>query len=406
MTSTAIATCFVASHIGNYVRLLYFQAMLRSWADQSVPCNMVLILSADNESLLDKAQNVVKMYPQITLILHKGSQFQKLGWAVYKGQLDLKLDDWIMFGDDDDLWHPDRVKIFTNCARQALPCADQIRVSVASEIKQSCVATGGDTLSKAERVLLSAVVSNNTEQYHRLDGYHYNLWSFAVKYKVLVEFCMKANTNLLQHKYADYAFSTFLMNTPFMHRVYNLFPHEYDLVGLEPSNWMYFFRLNRDCKQLCVEKSSSLIFEQTSMFNAVLKGIRVKFMEQTNDLDKLILLNQAVDEVHNMIPFVYEKIELQFMRNMTTELSFDPIFDMYFAQTPSITPDLKDSIMEVLKLMRNQFELTFLGAHSYLLLLRPPRYEKVDLNEEIEVKSGAKFKISELFEACNINMFV
>lgn len=394
-----IKTCIVASHITNTVRLLYFQAMLRSWSAQSVKCDLLVVLSAASESLLEKAKKILDGYQGIHVILYKGSQFQKIAYAAIKCDLNLQPDDWVIFADDDDLWHPDRVRVFNNCVEQVNPVVDQIRIPVAAEIRMDYVF--GDELSKAERVLLPSVVSS--ELFHRLDFVHRNMWTIAVKYKHLSRFCNLAHVNLLQHKYCDYAFTTYLMTSPHFTRVFQVFPCYYELFGLEPTNWMYFFRLNRDCTQVCLQPSSSMVYDGSRvLFQSMLKKIRLELMEDCTDFTKFTYVNECLEEVLKMIPFIFEKLELQYMQNITCKVDFDMFMQMYFKQSPTITDGKISVIKYIMRKLGNQVEATFLASFAYLTTLQPPRHEPVNLLEVIQCKNGVSMTIEELYKVANI----
>lgn len=386
-----VKSCIVASFITNNIRLLYFQAMIRSWQAQSVPVDLLLIMSASSVDLLTKSIAFLntlddKSRDRLKIIIQDGSQFQKLAMAILKCNDILRYedDDWITFSDDDDLWHPDRNKVFTNCTEFALPCTEQIRVFVAAEV----ILKGSDT-SKAEKVLSTASISN-TEQYVRLEMVHNNLWTFAVKYKLLKEFFVNAHVNLLQHKFCDYAFTAYLLSSPRIINSLQILPVMYQDIGLDADNWMYFFRLNRDCEQICVSGSTSKCYDgckqdfQVTLFTTMTELLACA----KNEKDKKFI-SECVTEVNELLKFTFEKLELQYIGGNTSVFTFDQMQDWFFSQRP-MDNKKKGVMIKVLSKLQEQMIVCFYASLNYLKTLQPPRHRRVNLDEIVVDKNGVK----------------
>ncbi|EFA75280.1 hypothetical protein PPL_11355 [Heterostelium album PN500] len=116
-----IALC--ASHIGDIERLNHLKEMIRSYVNQDVKIQFFISISCE-ESMLEQLSKEIGEWNQI-YGLHilmqsvKKSQFQH-----YKHLVDhlvsskISLSTWIIFSDDDDTWHPFRVKGYLNITRQ------------------------------------------------------------------------------------------------------------------------------------------------------------------------------------------------------------------------------------------------------------------------------------------------
>lgn len=176
---------------------------------------------------------------------HDGSQFEKYKELVHC----VDPEEWVMFTDDDDLWHPDRVKAFLDAAQGG---------SNVVRIKNLAMNFGAEkqtykTATEVSEAIEQLSVDNRVDRSSHVQ--------YMVKAKVLKDFLEAAN---VAHKYCDSALCHFLNA-------------RHDVLTKETDCWMYFFRSHpgQVCKQprhsVLVDKMTTELQVTVNLFESVTK---------------------------------------------------------------------------------------------------------------------------------------
>lgn len=133
MKPQLIALC--ASHINSWPRLAHFRHMVHSWIDQVCPIPLFVEMSVETPDLADQIRvflaKIDDPFLTITIADNKRSQF-----GHYQALVDrlgtCYSHTWVLFTDDDDLWHPRRSETYANAL------ANTPDLSIASHISSVC----------------------------------------------------------------------------------------------------------------------------------------------------------------------------------------------------------------------------------------------------------------------------
>lgn len=194
---------------------------------------------------------------------------------------------WIMFGDDDDLWHPLRVKWYrTLCAK------DNIQIVCVNRFLR----TDGkmpDTLSDLKKIREDELWLSRNPDFPEY-------WLFGVRSLVLANFFQDCDDLLINHKYCDLLFARYLLRVG--DRAQTTLIDDRDI---RKWNWGVFYRKDFDEIQVSTEYLG--LFEQNlSMifFNFQSKKEAVKALQGMNNLlqlgwkSKLLISgNQVIDNI-------------------------------------------------------------------------------------------------------------
>lgn len=125
--SILIALC--ASYINTETRLEHMFVMLRSWIDQEQLCSMCISVSIVDKHLREKfdmgieafKQTYSKKLEKISLMIfiseEQQMQFQHYKYILEKLPKLVEVNPWVIFTDDDDIWHPTRTSIYEPCIK-------------------------------------------------------------------------------------------------------------------------------------------------------------------------------------------------------------------------------------------------------------------------------------------------
>jgi len=277
-----VIVALMAVHISTSGRLLRFQHVLRSIEQQSLPwpteeLEFVLGMSWSTVSpeLEESVQNALDAFSaaregKTTVIVRqkeRHSQFQHFAAAL--AAIERRLSErragassssiWLIFGDDDDLWHSKRVAEYVQAIRR-----HSILDAVAVFATTTRVNMGQEKLSDEDVPKTEEEVDNfiaigrgkrtdleepSREWFKRLraagdnaatvpyqDDLGMEYFHLCPRLRVVQEFFATTSKNILAHRYCDLRFAEYLLSYP-------RFGHEFGLEvsWFEPTCWMYFY---------------------------------------------------------------------------------------------------------------------------------------------------------------------
>jgi len=194
-----------ASHIGGkdgLARLGMLRDMVGSWRSQTVACPLTVSISSDSRVAPLVARVVEELRrsspESLEIVVHEGerlSQFQHYrlmlrGFAELGGEGGATT--WVLFTDDDDVWHPRRVEHYKAGLRWLSEHGVMDKVLA---LRARAILIGPFQGSDVERALRSGHVT-------RQDRGHEH-WMFCCKASTLQDFVERAGEELLADKYCD-----------------------------------------------------------------------------------------------------------------------------------------------------------------------------------------------------------
>jgi hypothetical protein len=229
--------CLIASHISTPKRIKYFNAMIASVLSQTKPPDRILISISKAENcnwpiLLGEAE---KRYEIIRQPI-KMSQFQHYDFLSKKLENEDDENTWIIFGDDDDVWHKLRTETYYSWLHESCENADNILSIVSGAWKK------GTTLESAE---LKIETKNNFEH-----------WNKCIKLKYFLRFLRYTTDACKQHIYCDILFSSYIATLCADNRL----TLTYTAMPLS-NNWMYWYRTG-ECDSVCNMSKKNITIPQ------------------------------------------------------------------------------------------------------------------------------------------------
>lgn len=241
--NTIMALC--ASYINSETRLKHLFVMLSSWVNQAhMLCSMYIGVSITDEGLLkqfkEKFEKFKKVHSEelngISLVASI-SKKQLKQFQQYKRIIDecaslIKINPWIIFTDDDDIWHPNRLVMYDyaikNIASQNLVDVDHINCpyyveSVGIDAKDYSTYTDVDKGIREGTIIKSKSGANYVFSCVRMERLHY--------------FLKNANDELLDCAYADTRFCHFIQSEGRERGKRSM-----HLTECWQDGWMYFYR--------------------------------------------------------------------------------------------------------------------------------------------------------------------
>ena len=187
---------FIASHVSDEKRVPYVLSLLDSIKVDDA-CTVLIALSASVENLKHAIAAKACSYG-MRVIHYPGSQFSK-----YRRLLkEVRDNSWVCFSDDDDIWHPDRMRHI----RFGITNSQGPRVAVNITIEP---AKGSNHQPMSARDVDGLLQSGNTKPYG-LSGEFPEHWACAVRANLLCEFFDTSNDAVINHALCDMAFSSFV----------------------------------------------------------------------------------------------------------------------------------------------------------------------------------------------------
>ncbi len=226
-------TVLIASHVDDPARLRWFQCCLESIARQTVSVAVEIAWSSDIVGAQRLFDRVRDDFISLRTFQSDGRRSQ---FRHYETLSDGR-EGWILFSDDDDLWHPRRAEDYA------------IFASVSGILTCSCLhglssATSKTTLAEIqpedfEDVDRGVESGSASVQNDRLDCKVANYTQLATSRRVLREFVARAGP-LLDDRYCDLAFSVFV-------RTYQ--PH--NTAVFKTVQWNYYYRVGGGYTHAC-----------------------------------------------------------------------------------------------------------------------------------------------------------
>ena len=204
---------FCASHIDGLERLKCFRAMLTSWKEQSFPVYLYVCLSCE-PAVGNVVQRVLEQakaeHPMLQTCTHTGrlSQFEHYRCLTqfFSRKGGYPEDLYVIFTDDDDLWHPHRAASYLRFYEQLhqrpegfdsgpfallsmIDAWKKVNAYSAEDVER--LVSAGDLPFKPQAIPQDYV-------------------ALCVPFRILEEFIAKASPELLRHRYADVCFLTFV----------------------------------------------------------------------------------------------------------------------------------------------------------------------------------------------------
>lgn len=221
-----IALC--ASHINNTHRLQCLLSMIKSWREQTLQCKLFISLSYDTVQITKKI--LLQSLPSCE-DLHINirdcplRQFEHYKMLSDEVSLD-HTDAFVIFSDDDDVWHPDRVKTFSKCLRLfQFGLLYMYCPMYAEQIEKR----GTDDVMTSHGVTIH-LEKGEVKTIEEWTGYG-NYVSYVLNIKTLLAFMQQCPPYILSHKFCDMFFLKFIRLS--LGQQYAPIPTD---------NWMYYYR--------------------------------------------------------------------------------------------------------------------------------------------------------------------
>ena len=255
----------VASYMNTHQRWVYFEHLLKSVQQQTTPLDRLFIgMSFPSKEKMSEAnpklkawqkalgQNLVK-FILCARPLTQGEMWGKM-WTKYLSKK-IPKDSWILFGDDDDLWHPNRVQLYRQgvesvrnldfyreCIDVRVPCYAEPAVKQPTfTLAGIATATDVDRMLDKGAVVLKKTILGNVLEGRNVHGGNYV--DHCVPSHIFGEFLQESNAFMLRNKQCDVMFQTFVLRK------------EGKQISIPEAPWMYFWRKHSDatCNKLTNE---------------------------------------------------------------------------------------------------------------------------------------------------------
>lgn len=235
-----IPIAFCASYIGNEDRFVRLFNMIRSWREQTIPCPLYLSISVPDVTLRKRVEailtDVITVYKSekidfsFQLHMERKSQFENYKSLVeaFRSNPDMSKNPWVVFSDDDDIWHPERIETFTKACYTVdthHSYIDNIDCQVYAESTKCAIDKAVTSAKDVNRLFETRIATI-------VDGSNYV--TNCVRFERLSFFIDNATKELLSCPFADVRFKAFLSS-------------DGCLIGKQnDSNWMYYYRASDD----------------------------------------------------------------------------------------------------------------------------------------------------------------
>ena len=248
-----VALC--ASHMNSKQRWDMFVYMIDSWNCQKVPIQLFVSMSFDSaigNGLLEDIESMRSGYPRLEILLSdkKMSQFEhykKLANYVSEKKQDLhnKKDTWVIFTDDDDIWHPLRSYEYSK-GMEFMEMAEAFGQDITNimYILLHSIVPGeeGDLMKTWKDV---ETIKHRFEESNIPEPCHLgNYVEYSTKLRTLHNFTQDCPSNILQHKFCDMGFVRYLRT------------EEKPVMKYPTENWSYYYRLSKTIGQVCQDNQS------------------------------------------------------------------------------------------------------------------------------------------------------
>jgi hypothetical protein len=303
-SSTLIALC--ASYINTETRLEHMFVMLRSWINQEQQCSLCISVSIVDKHLREKFdmgietfnQTYAKKLEQISLMIYiseeQQMQFQHYKYILEKLPTLVEVNPWVIFTDDDDIWHPTRTTVYEPCIKwlieQQRTDIDHIKCpyiveSIGMDKKDYSHASEIDDDIQAE------LVGNLTSTESYIGS--------CVKMERLHYFVMNSTDEILDSVHAGARFKYFMDSDGYDKEKQSIIlPKEVCLPG-----WLYFYRHTRDMNGSISSNNDRLpdsiiySYELNNKFNEILPKTREEFRKLLCNIEFQICKGVTEDQI-------------------------------------------------------------------------------------------------------------
>lgn len=239
--------CIIASVIREPRRLRYFRMMLDSIRAQKVIPTQIMISIHIDPALMPRGDDDWKAlfagFPVDCLFVYKQKrakrQFVQIREMLARIAHVPGKETFVMFSDDDDLWHPERAAVFF--AYFDLLGKEPIRTTSSFLIREQTECTNGPPCTKCQRenednvdaMLACGCVKisfpSRTDVTSRLYEYH----QYAVRPRVMEEFFQHSAQLVENNRFADMQFRLFVATYG---------GAEWKTCVINPAHWTYYYR--------------------------------------------------------------------------------------------------------------------------------------------------------------------
>lgn len=243
-------TILCGSHIRSERGIAYCISMLNSWYENDPLTKLIISISFENEVfrswfysalsilciyLYNKLDYKLKINKFLEIVDRdkKYSQFEHYNLLVQKLKEDrYSMNNWILFTDDDDIWHTSRMSIYYNHIDSIIGSKFQCvlcRISAESKIENNHEYSNNEDVNIGI-INGDIIIKRNVGEYRFL----------CVKFFLLCNFFDRATKELCNNKFADLYFFEFIIKN-----------YHFDIIDNIPSNiWVYFYRNNKNKPKL------------------------------------------------------------------------------------------------------------------------------------------------------------
>lgn len=238
-----IALC--ASYITTETRLAHFFVMLTSWVNQTnVLCSMYIATSITDDALLNKFNTMFENFKaryaeeldgielEVSITKKQRKQFQHYKYIVDEHPELVKRNPWVLFTDDDDIWHPNRLAMYCSAIQkitdEKLDDIDNIKCPYYAESVGSDIHDYATTDEIDKDILLGNIIQNTSDV-----NYVFN----CVRIERLHYFLTQSTEEILDCVYADTRFSYFIKSEGAERGKQNM-----TITECWENRWMYFYR--------------------------------------------------------------------------------------------------------------------------------------------------------------------
>ena len=270
----------MASDVRNSQRLQYLGETLASIAHQTVLPNMVVLGISAAEGMYNDVRQLVTgvltaldsrgCTMKVRLSKTSQSQFQHYRAVLpYLASRDAQ-DTWLMFSDDDDLWHPERYKSYSEAVHFAPADVKAMRSSVYAINTQPLPAGMPPDNSMLK------IVDERANRHVFEDVGPGNYWDITCRLEIWQQYFRQVPASELQGVYADVDFALYLFPGPTkrardcesgggMLQLMEAFEHNLRISTLalvrpsSASNWMYLWRQDHNDNPQHTERQKALL---------------------------------------------------------------------------------------------------------------------------------------------------
>lgn len=239
--------CLCASHVNNVFRLKCLMSMIKSWKEQTVKCPLYISMSYDDslKQLIERIISTLK-YDNLHIMIQTSPLKQFEHYATLIKTIDSTAYEYVIFTDDDDLWHVHRVKHFCDAVlnSQSFP-KSWLSLKVPKYVSTSNSKQGLADFFSPQDV---------NEHFRELDIHNdpstvSNYITYLIKIEVVKGFLQDCNLQHLKHKYCDMLLLKYIKHCKNgVNCVYLI----------ENNDWMYYYRYNNETKSITDTKLNNI----------------------------------------------------------------------------------------------------------------------------------------------------